>query len=214
MLIGKRKKRISEEEQFRNEIREQLRELTRGAAAEQNDLSSLKEDHSSLQEDFSSLREELKRLRGDLSRQNMSLEDCLETLSALEEDRENTRRQKRAAEQETEKLLGLISLFQQQMWDMKLFASGRDDAWLEQLSLSEKTAREKMLSCGMVPIGEIGETIDYNLHEIIKTMETNEKDQDRKVASVYRPGCLYKGTVYQKAQVAAYRLITNTETGE
>ncbi len=191
MLIKKIKERAAAEERFRQEVLEQLRQLSQSRTAAEEGLSSLQE--------------EIKHIRGDLSRQNMALEDCLEALDSQEEEQENIRRQKRTMEQEKEKLLELIFLYQQQMWSMKAFALENGSPWLEQLSLSEKAVREKMRSCGIIPLGEPGETIDFDLHDVVKTVETEDEGLDRKVACVYRPGYLYQGTVGRKAQVAAYR---------
>lgn len=211
MLMRKNKERSAAEEQFRQEVRKGLETLSDQTLASQEQLRKLSEGAAAEQESLSSVQKEIGHIRGDLSRQNMALEDCLETLSTFAEERENIRKQKRTMEQEREKLLQLISFYQQQLWNIKVFAARRDPAWQEQFSLLEKAAREKMLSCRMVPVGEEGESIDYELHEVLKTVETKDKNSDRKVAAVYRPGLLYQGNVVQKAQVAVYQISAEAE---
>ncbi len=214
MLFKKRKEMALASEKFRKQLQERLTKLSSSQAAEEKQLAGMQENLASLSGGIDTIQEELRRARGEISRQNMALEDVLETLSSMEEEEENTRKQKRAVEEEKDKLLDLVFLYQQMMWNMRTYASQYDPGILKQLNIWDNALREKMLGCKYIPIGSVGETVNYELHEILKTVDTTDQSRDRKVACVYRPGYMYMGTLYQKAQVAAYRLIANAETGE
>ena len=58
--------------------------------------------------------------------------------------------------------------------------------------------------CGITVIAEYGTRVDYDLHEVIETVETENPVLDKTVADIYSCGYIYKGNVKKKARVAAY----------
>lgn len=72
----------------------------------------------------------------------------------------------------------------------------------------EQTLEQYRRSCGITVIAECGAAVDYSLHEVIEAVDTKDAALNKTVASVYRPGYCYKGTVKKKAQVSAYRTAT------
>lgn len=179
------------EEQFRKSVQEQLRELL-----------DEKEKNQGL---LDALATEVKQTGADVRRHDMALEDFLESLEEQQEEERVSRERIRALEQEQEALLQLLDVYQEQVWNMRRYAGGHDLAWIPQLDLVQNTVKGKMIPCGIVLIEEAGAKVDYLLHEVIEARDTAEEARAQTVAEVYRPGCIYKGSVRRKAKVAAYR---------
>lgn len=142
----------------------------------------------------------------DVRRHDMALEDCLDAIEEQQEEERQSRKQLRKLEEEQEKLLRLLSVYQEQLWGMKRYAEKKEPAWLSQLELVEKATEGSRLSCGLAWIDKAGVKVDYELHEVIEARAAAGKEQDMQVAEIYSPGCIYQGTVKKKAKVAAYRL--------
>lgn len=63
--------------------------------------------------------------------------------------------------------------------------------------------------CGISIIGQCGDTVNYDLHEVIEAVDTTNPAQDKTIAGIYRCGYIYKGVIKKKAQVSAYRAVKN-----
>ena len=59
--------------------------------------------------------------------------------------------------------------------------------------------------CALEETGEPGERVDFERHEVLSVVETEDDGADSSVAEVFSPGCIYHGEVIKRAQVAAYR---------
>ena len=57
---------------------------------------------------------------------------------------------------------------------------------------------------GVVSIDPLGHAFDPNHHEAVKTVTTNEKDLDHKVAEVFEKGYILHDRVIRPAKVAVY----------
>lgn len=195
MFLGKRReKEKAEEVAFREQVIQQLQVL----AKEMNNTGEV----------VSELRSDVKQNGKDISRHSMALEDCLDMLEELKEDREQVQKQIKDVTQEREKLLGLFFTYQEQLWNMRAYAAENDSLWYQQLLLVEKVIGDSVLSCGITAIAETGCAVNYEFHDVLEVKDTEDPYKDRTVAAIVKPGYLYKGTVRQKAKVKAYRLRT------
>lgn len=147
-------------------------------------------------------------LRASANKHDMSIEDMLETWEEKEE-RENELRDAIKNLQETEqKLLSVFEIYMDHFFDMKHFAETRDEEWMRQMKLMDVQSEHCRKLSGIEVVDRPLVHVDYDLHEVIKVVPTEDAELDQKVASVYRCGYLYKGKVMRKAQVCAYRLET------
>ena len=142
----------------------------------------------------------------DISRHDMALEDCLDMLEEWEKEKTCEQRQSKRLEQERENLLEILEIYQEQLWNMRIYAEKNDSVWHQQLMLIEKIVQEKMVFSGLRIIDKAGCTINYELHEIIELKDTVDKNKDKTVSVIYRPGYIYQGKVQKKAQVSVYQL--------
>lgn len=181
----------AQEEQFRQNVREQLSRLLDRKEEEQNLLNTLSQ--------------EIRQNSTDIRKHDMSLEDCLEMLEEQQENEKQDRKRRKEFEEERDSLLKLIEVYQEQMWSMRRYASEHDPAWMPQLDLSRETIKGKEDLCGVARIEETGGRVDYELHEVVEVRETAQEEQAQTVAEVCHPGYIYRGKVRRKAKVIAYR---------
>lgn len=168
-------------------------------------LREVQDKNTKGQELLEALSKELRQIGTDVRKHDMALEDCLD---ALEEQREEeSQSQKRIAELETgqDRLLEILDVYQEQVWNMMRYASEHDPAWVPQIELVQNAVKGKQMSGGIVLIEETGCKVDYALHEVIEVLDTTDEGRIQTVAKIYHPGSVYKGTVRKKAKVAAYR---------
>ena len=190
------KKRSTEkkvEETFHKQLMEQFQILSRELKDEKDAISALCSD--------------VKQNGKDILRHGMALEDCVEMLEEWNSDKEQARKQKQEARKEQEKLLGLCSAYQEQLWSMKRYAKEHDAFWYQQLLLMEKVIEESMIASGITMITKTDCAVNYELHEVMEIRETEEPHKDKVVADIVRPGYCYKGEVRQKAKVVVYRVL-------
>ena len=81
----------------------------------------------------------------------------------------------------------------------------RGEKLVSQAAMLSETSSIVMADCGISIVGQIGEGIDYNKHQVVAVVEGNEKSQDSTIAKIYKPGYRYKNKLYRKAQVIAYK---------
>ena len=168
-------------------------------------LREVRDKNTKGQELLEALSKELRQIGTDVRKHDMALEDCLD---ALEEQREEeSQSQKRIAELEDgqDKLLEVLDVYQEQMWNMMRYAAENDPAWVPQIELIRNAVKGKLISGGISLIEETGCKVDYALHEVIEVLDTTDEGRLQTVAKIYHPGSVYKGTVRKKAKVAAYR---------
>lgn len=155
---------------------------------------------------ISALCSDVKQNGKDILRHGMALEDCVEMLEEWNNDKEQVRKQKQEAKKEQEKLLGVCSAYQEQLWSMQRYAKEHDDFWYQQLLLMEKVMEESMIVSGITLITKTDCVVNYELHEVIEIRETEEPHKDKVVADIVRPGYCYKGEVRRKAKVVVYSI--------
>ncbi len=193
------KKKTEEEALYRRQVLEQIHVLAEEVRDGKEVLASLCSD--------------VKQNGKDISRHDMALEDCLDMLEECKEDRERAQRQEQAMVQEQNKLLDLLFAYQEHLWNMKAYAKKNDPRWHQQLLLVERGVQEQMHACEFAVVADTGCAVNYELHEVIEVLDTEDVQRDRTVAVVYNPGYLYQGKVRKKAKVAAYRLCMPERAG-
>ena len=152
------------------------------------------------------------KLKMEMNKHNMELEDMLEEWSEMRSEEKDIKAQFREYEQGESRLLELFDAYQEQIWNLKRFAEMKDEAWSAQISLMEKNLEHHRKLCGISIIGEYERVeVDYDLHEVIETVDTGEQDKDKQIVRMYSSGYIYKGVVKKKAKVAAYHYVGNAE---
>ena len=146
----------------------------------------------------------LEQLQRSVREQGMSVEDLLEEWNGRNAAEEELRAQLRECADKERHLLELFEAYQEQLRSLRRFADGKDEEWVAQIAMMERGLEHYRQMCGITLIGECGAEVDYDLHEVIETVDTAMPDRDRKIADVYRSGYLYQGKVRRKAQVAVY----------
>ncbi len=148
------------------------------------------------------------KLQAAANKHGMAIEDLLEEWEERQSDEEEVREHFRDFKQGERHLLELFEAYQEQFWSLKRFADSRDETWASQIALMESNLERYRQLCGIVVIGGGNMRVDYDLHEVVETVQTDDLDLDKRIADVYCCGYIYKGNVKKKARVAAYRLGT------
>lgn len=204
--LHKNREKEAQERDFRRKTEEKLDKLEVEMRRAQDILGTLSQDVRQTGEDIRQHDRTLEDCRNAFEDQHMALEDFLDALEDQQEQKRKSQKQMKKLEDEQEKLLKLLSVYQEQLWGMKRYAEQKDSAWAEQFHLAAKAAEGCRLSSGIIWIEESGVQVDYELHEVIEVRTVSDERSDQTVAEVYSPGCIYQGNVRKKAKVAAYRL--------
>lgn len=152
-------------------------------------------------------------LRTAVLKHDMAIEDLLEKLEENESEREESG--KRILEcRETEKLLlELFESYQEQFWNLKRLAGEKDETWSSQMALIGTKLEHCRQLCGISIIEESGIEVNYDLHEVMEAVDTEQREKDKLVAEIISWGYLYKGRVMKKAKVTAYHAVNADMTG-
>lgn len=164
--------------------------LERGIAASRGQL-----------EDFG---QNISKLQAAVQKHDMAIEDLIEEWEEKRSDEQETKEQFQALWKGEQCFLDLFEAYQEQFWNLKRFAEGKDETWASQIGLMERNLEHFRQLCGITVIGEYGARINYDLHEVLETVEAKDSALDKTVAAIYSCGYLYKGKVKKKARVAAY----------
>ena len=150
-----------------------------------------------------------------VKKHDMSMTDMLETWEELQqEQREETEKLRAALSGQTQKeaaayeqretaLLELVISCHDQLYALRRTA---DSVWGRQLDLVEEKLSDGRLLAGLQVIDQKGVPVNYELHEVLNTVETADAGQAMRVADVYTRGYAYHGRVIRKAGVSAYQL--------
>lgn len=178
------------------EAMEQWRELAQGAA-----------------EQIESLTKRQQELERQIRRQSDSFEDLLEEIQDERSHEERLRQERRENSQKEQVLLSLIMCCREQMELLERQIQGdgsmtgeKLEAWQQQFCTMAKERAKLMRPCGLEEVGCQGETVDYEIHEVLSAVGTENGEKAGTVAQVYSSGFIQGGRVIRKARVAAYRL--------
>lgn len=160
----------------------------------------------------SGINEHLSGFHSIIQKHDMALEDLLDEWEERQSDEQTVQNRFEEMKQNESQLLALIEASQEQFWSLKRFAeSNQDTALSAQVTFMEQSLERSRLLCGIHVIQESGVDVDYSLHEIVEAVDTDDPTLDKKIATIYCCGYIYKGTVKKKAKAAAYRLIKQKE---
>lgn len=147
-----------------------------------------------------------------IRRQSESFEDLLEELQEEQAGKRATERLLKEYEQREQQLLALagsqreqMELLERQMRKDTSQSAEKRSAWDKQFDVMNREAQKFMRACGMEEVGMAGEPLDYDLHEVLALVDTEDGRQDGTVAEVFCRGRFYRGHLLKKAQVAVYR---------
>ena len=205
------RKKTSELKPLLETIREQVSFIAQsvntqnGLQQKLNELSQkIDEQNENNREMQFSAAQEFDQMRKAISRQSDSFEDLLDTISertqeldALSEQLKNAQKKERALLQLSICCREQLGLIRNQIQD--------NQAWADQFRMMDADAAKYLHAAHLQEIGMPGETVDFDLHEVIKVIDTQEERLSGCVAVVYRRGMIYNGEVLMKAQVAAYK---------
>lgn len=147
-----------------------------------------------------------------IRRQSESFEDLLEELQEEQAGKRATERLLKEYEQREQQLLALagsqreqMELLERQIRKDTSQSAEKRSAWDKQFDVMNREAQKFMRACGMEEVGMAGEPLDYDLHEVLALVDTEDGRQDGTVAEVFCRGRFYRGHLLKKAQVAVYR---------
>ena len=135
----------------------------------------------------------------------------------MEEEKESQQSERRLleeAEQREQALLAMVccgrerlELLERQITKDSALGGDKQEAWSRQFDVMRREAQKYMRSCGMEDVGNAGEPLDYDIHEVLELTETKEEGKAGMVVELFSCGRIYRGRLMKKAQVAAYRMI-------
>lgn len=212
-------------ETYAAKLESRLRELERRVCTGSSQITDLKQTVSQLHANLHQHQEKLDAehsqnhakldgLHTVIQKHDMALEDLLDEWSEKKSDEQEIRERFHAYEQQETRLLQLFETFQEHFSSLKRFAGSKDPAWSAQIALMEQTLDQHRRLCGISVIQECGVAVNYDLHEIVEAIDTDDPNLDQKIADIYRLGYIYKGTVKKKAQAAAYRLTNKSHVNQ
>ena len=150
---------------------------------------------------------ELQKFGKEIGRHNMAIENLLDVIEEEQERNRSGKLLERERKEEQDRLLSLVSVYQEQFWQMKRFFEERNESWAQQFALMEEELNQSMDRCGITPVDRTGVMVDYELHEVVQAVDTNDTARDRRVAEILSPGYLYQGKVRKKAKASVYRMV-------
>ena len=213
VMFGKRKKKEAEgQEMLLRELRGGLEELGGKMDRMQSALDKISQDGEALDDCLTGISDDLDMLDNGLEEwertlrsQTDSLEDLLDTMEAQSRGETELQQRLSEAEEREQALLDLVSLTRDQL-DMVSRRLSGDAAWSDQFAMMSRESAKLLRNAGIRETGVVGEPVDYEIHQVLEAVETDKKEQDHTVASVFSVGRIYCGRILGKAKVAAYRL--------
>lgn len=211
-MFGKKKKKAEGQETFLKELRGGLDKLEGKMDRMQSALDKISQDGEALDDCLTGISDDLDMLDNGLEEwertlrsQTDSLEDLLDTMEAQSRGETELQQRLSEAEEREQALLDLVSLTRDQL-DMVSRRLSGDAAWSDQFAMMSRESAKLLRNAGIRETGVVGEPVDYEIHQVLEAVETDKKEQDHTVASVFSVGRIYRGRILGKAKVAAYRL--------
>ncbi len=197
-MFGRKKKRDDVQEALLKEFSSGMNELSSG-------LNGLNGRLDELSQNFDKLDTGLKEWEKTMRSQSDSLEDLLDTME--EQSKGETELEQRLSEssKREQALLDLVCLMRDQM-EMIHRRLSDDAAWSGQFAMMERETGKLLRNAGIQETGIVGEPVDYEIHQVLEAVETDQINQNHTVACVYSHGRIYCGRTLSKAKVSAYRL--------
>ncbi|MCM1259030.1 MAG: nucleotide exchange factor GrpE [Roseburia sp.] len=149
--------------------------------------------------------QQLSEIQQDIKKQRMAVENLTDEWEDFREEENSQAEQIPNWKQQEANFLKLYEDYQEQLEGLKRYADSEDEKLSRQLELIEKKLEKSRQMCGISKIAGIGETVDYDLHEIIHAVETDDSRLHEVIEDTYQSGYIYKGKVRKKAKASVYR---------
>lgn len=202
-----------------SERTERIQKQTDSLSGQQTDSAEKLEqvlNHVSMQMD--SLEQRYGESEKMIRRQSDSFEDLLDELQSRQEAQNGQYRQQKETAEKEQAFLALISCIREQLYLLEQnltedasLSEEKKAAWRQQFLIMNREASGFMAPCGITEVGNPGDPIDYDIHNILNTIETPDESKANTVAKVYGRGLFCGGRLVKKADVAAYRQCKNSE---
>ncbi len=163
-----------------------------------------KEEEQKRLEEAERLQQQLSDIQKDLKKQRMAVENITDEWEDFREGEESRIGELLDWKNQEDNFIQLFEEYQEQLEGLKKYAGNGDKNLFQQIQLVEEKLEKKRRMCGISQIAEAGRTVDYDLHEVIQVLETDNPQLKETVAEIYSPGYIYKGKVRKKAKVSAY----------
>ena len=139
------------------------------------------------------MKEKLNAWEKAFGRQSDSLENLLDELDELGENsrQESILAQELKEERKREKALLDLACFCREQMDLTSRYLKKEPGWADQCRMMEQEAERYLRAANLQETGRKGDTVDYDIHEVLKAVA--------------------QGQVISRAQVAAYRFEGGTE---
>ena len=160
----------------------------------------------------------LNRAAEAVSQHDRVIEDMLDAWEEIREEQETqisrlqtslmdeTKQRAEEAIRREETLLKTLTDFYDQLFTLQQAAAQtQNEAWEKQIGLMLAQQSEKLALSGIQVIGRPGDGFSYQLHEAMQVLETDDRDQDLRIADVICCGYLYHGKIIRKARTAVWR---------
>lgn len=148
---------------------------------------------------------QLSEIQQDLKKQRMAVENLTDEWEDYREEENSWAEQVSHWKQQEANFLKLYEDYQEQLEGLKRYARTEDEKLSGQLELMEEKLEKIRQICGISRISGTGKTVDYDLHEVIRTVGTENSRLHELIEDVYQSGYIYKGKVRKKANVTVYK---------
>ena len=162
-------------------------------------LQALEKENAVMRQALESLGQKMDSLTEKAERHDFAIEEMLEEWEDLRKDTEDSRECR-----EAEKNLALLSWENYEQLRILGNAAKGNEAWERQLALALRKSLEEMAKLNIAVIAAWQEPVNYELHEVIVTAETQEESRHGTVKETFESGLIYKGEVLKKAKVCAW----------
>lgn len=216
MWFQKHKQVSDETNRLLKQLSEKAEKLQRQAdslSGQQADSAEmLKQTLNRVSQQMSSLEQRYGESEKIIRRQSDSFEDLLDEIQDQQKEQNSQSGLLKENQQREQAFLALIScirdqmyLLEQKMTEDDSLSEEKKTAWIQQFLLMNQEAARYMTPCGLTETGAPGEPVDYEIHNILNIIETQDESKANTIAKVYRRGLFCNGRLIKKADVAAYK---------
>ncbi|MBQ7487085.1 MAG: nucleotide exchange factor GrpE [Clostridia bacterium] len=163
----------------------------------------------------SELSSQLSKIGTSVNRHNMVIEDLIEAMEDAQKQQKNTlaKMEELTSREESAEvaslkaseasLFKLVQVYQDQLNVLERAAEG-DPSWSRQFGFVRQKVASQLQVSGITIIEQTGIPVNYELHEVIDRVSTDDQALNQCVAEIFESGYIFKGTVKRKARISAY----------
>ena len=193
--------------EMQNHLEENLSTFSRS-------VEQISATQSQVGENLTAFSKTVKDLSGNVRKHDMSLEDLIDGLDRRNAEQEEANQRLAESRQSSEALLRLVMGYQDTLFDLRSLLSSSDESWAYQFSLIDEKLKTPLLKSDLTVLQDVGIPVDYDLHEVVDAVETNDPEADKTIAQVFSCGYVFRGTVLRKAKVVAFRYVPAQDVPE